>query len=273
MNFDDLKEKLLSIYHKVWDKIQESATYIQLRDRYESLPPLQQKFVLIGVGVLIGAIILSIPYGNLSKSGEHVTEFEEKRQLIRDLLKVSREASDVPNIPPAPNMDSLKASIESEIQNAHLVPEQIGGVAPLTEVSPLVPANLTQGGYQVTLSKLNLNQIINIGYQLQSISSSVKLKDIMVSANGEDPRYFDIVYKLIALAVPETKTASLEEEPGSQNGNDQNAPEEGETRRPNLRKRPEPSKNSNMEESADANQDFSSLKPTGSRNGRGRKVR
>ena len=55
---------------------------------------------------------------------------------------------------------------------------------------------------EVNLAKLNLNQILDLGHRFQSINPSVKLKDLIITANHEDGRYFDVVYKLVALAVP-----------------------------------------------------------------------
>ncbi|MNY66926.1 hypothetical protein D3C86_2044270 [compost metagenome] len=65
---------------------------------------------------------------------------------------------------------------------------------------------------QVNLAKLNRRQVIDLGYQFQSLNPSVKLKDMVMTANREDSRYFDVFYKLVALAVP-----SLTAEPDTGN--------------------------------------------------------
>ncbi|MNL55645.1 hypothetical protein D3C87_1790740 [compost metagenome] len=92
--------------------------------------------------------------------------------------------------------------MDSQIQGAHLLPEQIKGTQTVSNNSKLVPANLTEGMLEVSLAKLNLHQILDMGHRLQSINPSVKLKDMVMSANREDSRYFDVVFKLVALAVP-----------------------------------------------------------------------
>ncbi|MEK2645095.1 hypothetical protein [Bdellovibrio sp. BCCA] len=202
MNLDDLKDKLVSDARVTWERIQESGTYNQLRDRYENMSPSMQKVTLVGGAALIAFMILSVPYRYYSQSQEYVGEFEGKRMTIRELLKVSRESSDIPQIPQAPSMDMIRSSVENQIKNANLLPEQIKGTEVADNNSKVIPKNLTEGLLQVSLAKLNLRQVLDLGYQFQTINPSVKLKDMVMTANREDARYFDVVYKLVALAVP-----------------------------------------------------------------------
>lgn len=213
MNLDDLKDKFASEGRAAWERIQESDSYNQLRDRYENLTPSMQKMSLLAGVAVVVLIILSFPYGNLTQSSDSVTEFEGKRMTIRELLKVSRESADVPNIPQAPSLDMLRASIDNQIKMANLLPEQIKGTAEERNTSPLMPANLTQGALSIKLAKLNLRQVMDLGYKFQSINPSVKMKDMFITANRADTRYFDVVYKLVALAVPAVAEPPPMEEP------------------------------------------------------------
>lgn len=211
MNLEDLKDKLASDARLTWERIQESAAYNQLRDRYENMTPVMQKITVVGGVILIAGLILSFPYSYYQQSQEYIGEFEGKRMTIRELLKVSRESSEVPNIPQAPPIDSVRSRIESSISDAHLLPEQVKGTdTGASADSSVIPKNLTDGSVQVTLAKLNLRQILDLGYQFQSISSSVKLKDLIITANRDDSRYFDAVFKLVALAVPAAPEVSVE---------------------------------------------------------------
>ena len=203
MNLDDLKDQIATESRQTWERIQESGLYNQMRDRYENMTPLTQKLTVVGVAGLVSLFILSFPYGNFTASQEYVGEFESKRATIRELLKVSRESSEVPQIPVAPSMDILRSNVEAQLKAANLLPEQMKGTEVLENSSNLVPKNLTEGLLQVTLAKLNLMQILDLGYQFQNISPSVKMKDLSINANREDSRYFDVVYKMVALAVPE----------------------------------------------------------------------
>lgn len=202
MNFDDLKDRLTSELKTTWDRIQDSSLYNQLKDRYENLSPSMQKIATIGAAVLVVALVMSFPLSYYSQSSTYVGEFEEKRDVIRELLKVSREASDVPDLAQPPPVEQLRGMAEAQTKNANLLPEQVKSIEVGTSDSRLIPANLSSGTLNVHLAKLNLRQVVDLGYQLQAMNSSVKMQDLVVTANQEDNHYFDVAYKLIALAVP-----------------------------------------------------------------------
>jgi hypothetical protein len=212
MTLDELKERFSTEAKQSWEKFQDSSLYNQMRDRYENMSPLMQKLTLAGVGAALALFLLSFPYSAYNQSGEYVAEFEDKRAVIRELLKVSREASDVPNIPVPPPMESLKNMADTQVKNANLIPEQIKSIEVAPADSKLIPQSLSMGSLVVTLSKLNLRQVVDLGYQLQSINPSVKVQDLSMTANREDSRYFDVVYKLVALSVP-SLSAGVPDEP------------------------------------------------------------
>ena len=212
MNLDDLKDKLHSLLHSFLEKIQESSLYLQLRDRYENLTPAGQKISLI-LAVIVGFLFLiSFPWVNFNSSQVAIQEFEERRSLIRDLYRVTQESSSTPQIPVPPDVNTLRSRIQNELQLARLLPEQINEADVTNEPSGLIPENWLQGTARVSLSKLNLRQIVDIGYQLTAISPSVKMKDLVMHANSTDSRYFDVIYKLAILKVPELKTVEEKEE-------------------------------------------------------------
>lgn len=214
MAFEDLRERLQSELKTSWDRLQESSIYIQLREKYENLSPAMQKAALFGSVAFVFLILFSVPMGYYSASSDAITEFEDKRQLIRDLLKVSREAQETPNLPLPPDTNSLKSQIDSQLQSARLLPEQIVS----TDVLPqenlrTLPQNLSQGLVKVTLNQLNLRQILDVGHQIQSISPSIKMIGLQMEANAKDPRYFNVVYRLAVLAIPSPGDTAPEPEP------------------------------------------------------------
>lgn len=221
---DDLKERFISEGKATWERIQESSTFNQMKDRYDNMTPSMQKLSIVGVSALVAMIILSVPYGYYSASQTNVEDFEGKRMTIRELLKVTRESSDVPQIPQAPPMGSLQGIVDSQIQSSHLLPEQIKGTQTVSNNSKIIPAALTEGMMEVNLAKLNLNQILDLGHRFQSINPSVKLKDLIITANREDGRYFDVVYKLVALAVPAAPDVSAPDMPAGKGNSRRNAP-------------------------------------------------
>jgi hypothetical protein len=218
MNLDDIKDNLKSQLSQTWGRIEESSFYNQMKDRFENLSPTRQKLVLMGAGALAALFVISIPYSYFSTSTDYVSEFEEKRNLIRELLKVSRESSEIPDIPVAPNGDALRGTIESQLHAANLLPEQMKGVEVVTAETSLVPKSLLETGLKVTLAKLNLRQIVDIGYNIQNISPSVKMNDVNIFANSEDPKYFDVEFKLVTLLVPQIHIPEPEDEKAGKGG-------------------------------------------------------
>jgi hypothetical protein len=91
------------------------------------------------------------------------------------------------------------------------LPEQIKGANASASKSQLIPDNLLEGALEVRLAKLNIRQIVDLGYKFQNVSPSVKMKDLVISANLEDNRYFDVIYQLVALAVPAPQEFPIEE--------------------------------------------------------------
>jgi hypothetical protein len=217
MNIDDLKDNLKSHLGQIWSRVEDSSFYNQMKDRFENLSPAHQKLTLMGVGALIALLIISIPYSYYSQSAANISTFEAKRSLIRELLKVTRESSEIPDLPVAPPAEELKSKIENQLHMARLLPEQMKGVEIISAETGLIPKSLLEVGLRISMAKLNLRQIVDLGYSFQSISPSVKMNSVNISTNTEDPRYFDVEMRLVTLAVPQPHMEAPEtsEEEGS----------------------------------------------------------
>jgi hypothetical protein len=216
---DNLKEQFKALGTKISQQIQESPTYTQAQDRFENLSPSGQKLALIGGVLLVLFMLLFFPFSNLSDSQTTLSQFEEKRSLIRDLFKTYRESSAALSIATPPNYELLRSNVESIIARADLTPEQNLGSIEITAEGNLIPQNLVTHALQVKLAKLNLKQIVDIGSGLVGISESVKMKDMQIIANSQDTRYFDVSYKLYSLKVPEPQVEALPETPETKKGN------------------------------------------------------
>lgn len=203
MNFDDIKERFLSSFKQLWERVQESSAYNQLRDWFQNLTPRSQKLVISAATVISCFMIFSVPYSYWSESQISVQGFEDRRDIVRRLLKASRESADVPDIPQAPSPESLQTQIETYLKEIQLASEQITSVAIVTQDSKIIPADMAQGAVAVNLAKLNIRQIIDIGYKLKSISPSVKMTSMQMFPNRQDARYFDAIFRMVSLSVPE----------------------------------------------------------------------
>ena len=204
---DNLKENLVGAFNQVKEKVQESSAYNQAADRFENLTPPQQRLTIIGVVSFSLLVVLYFPYSSWSNSVDLVSEFESSRDLMRELLQATKEASDTPNVPRPPSIDQLRSQLDSQIRGANLLPEQIKGINTIEPNSKLIPKTLSLGGLQVQLNKLNLQQIVTLGSGFQNISPSVKVINLKIEANREDARYFDLMMSFISLKVPEPQLA------------------------------------------------------------------
>lgn len=200
--FSNLNEQIKILGSKVLLQLQESPTIAQAKDNYENLTPTAQKITIIAGLFLILLLLFFIPLGQLSESQTSLSLFEDKRNLIRDLFKIHRESSTTPEIAVPPSYEGLKSSVESIISRAELLPEQNLGLSEGAVEGRLIPANLVSNVLLVKLAKLNLKQIVDIGSAIVALSDSVKMKDLLISANHQDTRYYDVTYKLYALKVP-----------------------------------------------------------------------
>lgn len=207
MAFEDIKEKLISQSKNAWDRIQDSSAYISARDRFENLSPVMQKVVIGAAATTASLIILSFPYGALVSSWEFADQFEQTRTLTRELLKAARESSNIPHVTPPMASDALQSSVQAQLQRANLLPEQIRSVTPVMAATDLIPKQLIAYGLEVSLAKLNLTQVTEVGYQLSVQGNdrgmTIKMTDMEIKHNASDPAYLDVVYRLVGIKVPE----------------------------------------------------------------------
>lgn len=211
MNFDDIKDRIKTEFQNLWTRIQESSTFIQLQDRFENLSPSGQKIALLTSAIAVVLILLSIPWSSFNSSQDKLADFDSKRNLIHDLFKVAKESSGSAQIPSPLNESSIRSRVQSELSAARLLPEQVTGIDAVVEQSNMIPSQWLETVLKVRLSKLNLRQIVDLGYQLSNLSVNVKMKDFAMQANPTDQRYFDVIYKLAVLKVPQIDNEELPE--------------------------------------------------------------
>lgn len=212
MTLNDIIEQLKDRLKSAWGQFEESSTYQQAMEKYEDLPSSQQRLIRIGGGFLFVLFLLSPPISTWLSSQESVDEFNHKRDITRELLRVVRDAANAPNIPQAPSLSSLQGRFQQELlQRDKLLPEQIYSIQASLEPGQLIPKNLTQGALSVNLRNLNLKQILDIAHRLASVSPSVKMTDMELTASTEKPGYFHFNSKIVALQAPEPPKLEPEE--------------------------------------------------------------
>lgn len=220
MNLDDIKERLLSEFKQISERIQDSSAFNQAKDRYENLNPTQQKLAAVAGIALVTVAVLWVPFSGLTSSWDHTNEFTERRDLIRDLLKVSKEASEAPSLPVAPSESMIRQAVDREITSARILPEQNKGTSFSSSANVMIPSNHVETTVDISLAKLNLRQVLDMGYAFQNISPSLKMKDLNIIANASDSKYFDVVYRLVALKVPQIQMQPMIDDDADSNSGD-----------------------------------------------------
>ena len=216
MALEELREQFGQRLKDLGTRIQDSPSYQSLREKFDDLPSSQQKIVVTLLILVVGFFIFSYPYENWTNSKNSIAEFEERRDLIRDLLKVTKETSEMPVFPQAPELGQIKTDIEMRLQQFQLLTEQIVGVSvEMPTNSNLVPAGRQEGGIKVALKKLNLRQIVDVTSQLQSMQPTVKLKNISLDSNVQDPRYIDASLEFVVIKIPQISMDSSAQEEDS----------------------------------------------------------
>ena len=220
MALEDIKEQLSQQIKDLGAKIQDSPAFQSLKEKFDDLPSNQQKIVIVLLVVVVSFFVFSFPYENWSASTASIGEFESRRELIRDLLKVTKEASELPSFPPAPELGQIKTDIEMRLQQYQLVPEQMAGInVEMPAPSNVIPQGRQEGGLKVMLKKLNLRQVVDITSQLQTMQPSVKLKNLSLDSNLQDPRYLDATLDFVVIKIPQVTmdTSGADDSPTPKN--------------------------------------------------------
>lgn len=209
MAFEDLKDQLRDQFAELRSKIEESQIYNTLRERYETLSVTTQMWIKIGTALVVVSVLVYFPYIYFSDSFKNVEIYNDKRTLIRKLLRAgSSVAGSVENPPPT---SQLIENIRSQLSGHSLLPEQIGEINVLSPDAlggRFAPKEIEQEAIGVGLKKLNLKQVIEIGYRLQNNAPGVRLVGIEVRAGSPDPHYFDVLYKLARFSLPIAEEAA-----------------------------------------------------------------
>ena len=210
VKFDEFKEQIQERLKDIWVKVQESSTFISLKEKYDNLAPSVQKSLRTGVICAFVGFVFWILWGLFSHSSERLTEFEEYQDSIKELLQLKRDMALTPQIISPPNSNVLKQRVNMILQSFYLNPDQIDEIS-ARDVDPSsfvqVPGKksvtrvgskvIQQKGVWISLKSLNLKQVTDIGFQLQTIHDAVKLIGLDMKASIKHNNYYDVMYTII----------------------------------------------------------------------------
>lgn len=193
-----------------WEQFQETDTYISLKDRYDNLSPRNQKLTILATFTFLFLVILSVPYSWFSESQDSVIQFEETKDTIQNLLQVSQEIKSIPSNEQSITPDDVKVRVEKILGEKGITKEQIVSLVQGQFVNPqgssLLPAQILANGIDVNLHKLNIRQVVDIGYEFDHISPLVKTLSLNVQATKDDPHYYDVNYRVSTFSVKDSPT-------------------------------------------------------------------
>lgn len=205
----DLKDRSKEIINQVVNEVQENSTFQSLREKYEVLPTQTQK-IIVAASILIAIFfLLSIPLSYRSSSSDLTAEYEKNRLLIRNLLKASKINQEIGRGNSNISDVVLKERIKNSLNNFDLLPSQIGELksTPPGKFSLAKPP-IREESLELSLSSLNLNQVMIVGHRLQSLFSTAKVTGLDISPTPQKAGYFDVKFIISQFLLPEVENSS-----------------------------------------------------------------
>lgn len=204
MNLDDLIDRIKEAWATAWSSVEESSIYNTLRERFETLPSSTQKLVIAGCVGVFALIVVLIPLSSVMDASTYVEEFEEKRELIEELLEAQENSLKTPPIPPGLDANSLQTQIRSRLSTFRLTEAQVPQLTVISNPAEgIAPPVVQQAGLLVSLKGLNLRQTVEIGTALEALHQSIKMMGMEVKSSSEFPKYYDVAYKLVSFSMPQ----------------------------------------------------------------------
>ncbi|CAN5695453.1 hypothetical protein BH10BDE1_BH10BDE1_01640 [soil metagenome] len=205
MILDDIRDKGLEALHAFKSRLDESDSYIQLKERYESFSPLVQKMIAGAVALVVALLFLQIPLAYYGTGSENIALFEENRDLVLDLYKVKRKSLSTPQLPSPLEKSDLEGQARQAVTAARVQPEQIKAISFIDNAGAtaggLIPKTVTQAGVEIRLGNLNLTQIVDIGHALTNLNGSTKIIGLEVRPGSAAGNYFDANFKVVSFNI------------------------------------------------------------------------
>ncbi len=217
MDFDSLKEQFIERFEAYKSYIQDSETYINLKEKYDTLNPNIQKLVRYASVFMLVYFFYSIPASFVDSANEKLTFFEDNRHLTRELIRAGRIAQTVQLPPAAPTASALTTRVDQVLTSEQILPDQkmSSTQKPNVASKSLVPKSIKQSGVKLSLKKLNLRQVVRVGEALNQINGT-RLMNIAIQADSKDPHYYVVDYEVAAFEVPRDTAPTLKG--GKKNG-------------------------------------------------------
>ena len=199
INFKDLQAKLLEHTHHYLAEFQQSQLYIRTREWYDNLPYRTQKLLKGGIILFPLLFLLQLPIKPFINSFAYQNEIQKHQFLLRKLQEIKKKQSQQKKETPPPPLTQLQSNARKILENANLLNQQIEGVHSIQSFITLAPQLTGKGTVQVSLRKINLNQLLSFSQKFQFIHPGIFIHDMQVEWNKEQQGYLDAVFYLTTL--------------------------------------------------------------------------
>ena len=204
---ESIKNFLKQISEFLYYKIKDSAFYNILIEKYENLDPYYQKWIKEGFiflsGLLVTILIFSIFFSSAHKS----EEFKVKKTLVNQMIQIPVSIG----ISAPITAIQWNEKINQLIDDLSLSDDQIVKIAPYRPSQSKIPQSLkslTHIGKKIQIEGLNIQEIMDIGYALDQMDSSVKLTQLQIEQVSFITHYFKATYFVFLFFNPSSRKST-----------------------------------------------------------------
>lgn len=201
MLFEDQIDQLKEGLQILQARVQESSAFNKAFERYNSLSPIFQKFLLGAGAFVVIFLILAAPIAKYKTSTEEVASFEEQKNLTQKVINFSKKSSSLSPQPKKFSTSELEQRVQalSKSYSINLLQEQTFVDSRGADKKLIPKAN--QVNFSIKANKANIDQITALAYSVKKLNKSLQITGLNFQANRENPLYFDGSIEVANLSV------------------------------------------------------------------------
>ena len=201
MDLNAIKARLSQDLLETRSRIEQSTAFQQLRAKWDTLEPQQQKGIQIATPFLLVLILILPTYSRWSESTSNLEAYEEKKELMRTLMLTQKEITELPQIANPSGLEALRLRIQSEALENGLLPEQKQSIQTLTADSLQVPysSKIIEGVLEIPLFQITIKQLVQLATQIEQISPQLRVENMNLSQDPKLAGYLNATLQVVVL--------------------------------------------------------------------------
>lgn len=191
MNKDEIKEKI----QEVVETLMEVPGVSALHEKYASLSPKAQGFVrFISYSVLL-LLLLIFPFQHFTSSQSLLSDYEKDFEIIKKIDQIGSTESAGDTGFSRIRVKDVENAIRTELSIRGVLPQQLKGIdSEDFKDSFYGDTGFSESRISVKVNQLNYPQIIQVGAGIQNIKENMRVTNIYIQENGQQPEYYDVDY-------------------------------------------------------------------------------